>query len=96
MGDAAYLVASGEVEILLETENEPRRIGLLSRGEIFGEMALIDQGTRMASARATTDTVLTVISEDSFRKHLDKIAQSDRIMRRLLDVFVERLRSMAD
>jgi len=96
LGDAAYLVAAGEVEILLETTTESRRIGLLSRGELFGEMALIDQGTRMASARATMDTILTVISDTSFRKHLDKVAQSDRVMRRLLDVFVERLRSMAD
>ena len=94
-GDTAYLVASGEVEILLESGSKSPRIALLSRGAIFGEMALIDQSPRMATARAVSNTVLTVVLEESFRTRLDKLSQSDRVMRKLLDVFVERLRAVS-
>ncbi|MCW9044692.1 MAG: cyclic nucleotide-binding domain-containing protein, partial [Alphaproteobacteria bacterium] len=42
-GDEAYLVDTGRVEIIKISKDGERRIGIVERGEIFGEMALIDQ-----------------------------------------------------
>jgi len=91
-GDQAYLVASGAVEIFLRIGEREMPIATLERGEIFGEMALIDNSPRAASARAVGDTVLTSISRENFQHRLDKLAESDKVFRRLIDIFAARLR----
>ena len=63
-GDELYLVASGEVDILVspsmiqpaqsEQPSRPFTIATIRRGQIFGEIALVDQGLRTASARCTS------------------------------------------
>ncbi len=44
---------------------------------------------------ARNPPTLTVIPEESFRRRLDRLAESDRLIRRLMDVFVERIRTLA-
>ncbi len=61
--DALYIVASGSVEIwlnpaMIASENEavePVLVAELMPGQVFGEMALVDQGMRSASAITTQD-----------------------------------------
>jgi len=61
--DALYIVATGSVEIwlnpaMISTENEtakPVKVAELLPGQVFGEMALVDQGMRSASAITTQD-----------------------------------------
>ena len=69
-GDAMYLVVSGSllVEQAYEKENgwgEPR-----GRGEIIGEMALLDGEKRMATVRVREDSQLLTIHRDVFQKTL--------------------------
>jgi CRP/FNR family cyclic AMP-dependent transcriptional regulator len=68
-----YIIEQGEVEILidperLETASDSRNetvITRLRRGQSFGEIALVDEGLRSASARAVQkDTRLLVIQRD--------------------------------
>ena len=56
-------------------------------------MALIDEEPRMASARVVEDATLTAIPQESFRARLDRIAEVDRMIPRLLERYVERLRA---
>ncbi len=91
-GDEAYLVVSGEIEILLKTGAGERVLSVVRRGDIIGEMALLSHLPRMAGARAKTAATLIAIPEESFQFRLDRLAEQDRILRRLLDVYVERLR----
>ena len=69
-----YIIAQGEVDILIKPakgkqpetfdENETS-VATLRRGQNFGEVALVDEGLRSASARATQkDTRLLVIERD--------------------------------
>jgi CRP/FNR family cyclic AMP-dependent transcriptional regulator len=95
LGDEAYLIQSGEVEVFHKVGNEEFVIATLGKGEIFGEMSLIDNQPRMASARVMADTRLTVISRSAVQMRLQKLEQEDRVMRRLLDVLVNRLRGDA-
>ncbi len=73
-GDELYVIAGGEVDILVdpslvqsitEERHELVNIATLRRGQTFGEIALVDQGLRSASARcASKKTHLLTIPRD--------------------------------
>ena len=92
-GDEAYLIAAGRIDIVVETSARETVIATVERGDIIGEMALIDEEPRMASARVVEDATLTAIPQESFRARLDRIAEVDRMIPRLLQRYVERLRA---
>lgn len=94
-GDEAYMIVSGEVEISITSGERRVVIATLERGQIMGEMALIDHQPRMATAKALANTVLTVIPQEVFRKRLDWLAGEDRLISHLLEIFVSRLRKQA-
>lgn len=94
-GDPAYLIKSGEVEIVRKFGNEELVLARLGRGEIFGEMSLIDNQPRMAGARIAEDAELAVITRENIESRLGRLAQSDMVIRRLIDVFVTRIRGEA-
>ncbi len=66
-----YVIAQGEVDILInngageEADHGETTVALLRRGQSFGEVALVDEGLRSASARAVQkDTRLLVIQRE--------------------------------
>jgi zinc transporter ZupT len=70
-GDALYIVAKGEVEVLGGGKQaaEARQIARLSEGHAFGEMALISGGVRTATVRAAEAAELVEIAKEDF-EHL--------------------------
>lgn len=52
VGSHAYVIESGKMAIWREVNGERRTLGIVAEGSIFGEMALIDNQPRMASASA--------------------------------------------
>lgn len=89
-GDCAYLIEEGAVEIVGAGHGPEHRIGLLGKGEMFGEIALIDHQPRTATARAVERTTLIPIQRKLVEGLLEK---SDPILRHLLVVILERYRS---
>ncbi|MEJ2556403.1 MAG: cyclic nucleotide-binding domain-containing protein [Anaerolineae bacterium] len=73
--DELYIILQGEVEILVdpkmlgissEASPGPTTIATLRRGQSFGEVALVDEGFRSASARcAAPNTQLLAIQRDA-------------------------------
>jgi CRP-like cAMP-binding protein len=61
-GDEMYGIVEGEVELRIAD----RVIRTLGVDDVFGEMALVDNTTRSATAVATTDSVLAVIDRHRF------------------------------
>lgn len=50
LGDQAYIVKSGKIEIFATVGDQETILGTLEVGALFGEMALIDNSERTASA----------------------------------------------
>jgi EAL domain-containing protein (putative c-di-GMP-specific phosphodiesterase class I) len=90
VGDCAYLIEDGVVEVLVARQDGECRIGLIGKGEVFGEMSLIDYQPRSATVRAVERTVLLPISRKFMEGLLEK---SDPVLRYLLMLILERFRS---
>jgi EAL domain-containing protein (putative c-di-GMP-specific phosphodiesterase class I) len=92
-GDCAYLIEEGVVEVFVVEQGKERRIKLIGKGELFGEVSLIDRKPRTATVRAIEKTVLVPIQ----RKLVDGLLEkSDPILRHLLLVILERFRDTHD
>ncbi|MCK5358121.1 MAG: cyclic nucleotide-binding domain-containing protein [Elusimicrobiales bacterium] len=68
-GNTLFILIEGEVVIekkLDEEGKEFKQLALLSAGEFFGEMAVIEEKARTAQARAYADTVLYELSHQDF------------------------------
>ena len=91
-GRHAYFVETGEVQIKRQAEDGDERVlGTVGQGDIFGEMALIDDQPRMASVYASKEATLILIARDSFRKRLEKF---DPLIKTLLAIFVKNIRAL--
>jgi CRP-like cAMP-binding protein len=69
-GDSAFFILSGAVEVFIERDGTHTTLSRLGKGEIFGELALIDPGPRSATVRAVEPTICIVTSYDDFRQSL--------------------------
>ena len=65
--DAAYIVVSGRLRVDQESPT-PRLLGEVGRGDVVGEMGLLDDAPRMASIRAIRDSTLARLSLTEFRE----------------------------
>lgn len=93
VGDCAYLIEEGVVEVLVVKQGGEHRIRLIGKGELFGEVSLIDYQPRTATVRAVERTVLVPIPRKLMEVLLEK---SDPVLRHLLLVILERFRNRND
>lgn len=87
MGAEMYIVLEGEVELKIG----PNVVETLGPGEPFGEMALIDQAPRVATATAKTRCALAVIPEKRF---LFLVQTTPQFALQIMKVMADRLRKM--
>ncbi|HHV55991.1 MAG TPA: Crp/Fnr family transcriptional regulator [Firmicutes bacterium] len=70
-GDALYLIQSGLVRIsCLAQDGRVKTLAVLSDGDFFGEMALVDDQPRSATAEALDTTTLLVLYRRDFERLL--------------------------
>ena len=70
-GKTAFLIESGEVEISTTKNGRKLVISRLGPGEIFGELALFSDQPRSASAKATCDSELAIITPETLRSAIN-------------------------
>lgn len=88
-GAEMYIIQTGEVEILKESDGDNVRLALLEEGDFFGEMAILEDLPRTATARAVTDCILVRIDRGTF----DQLVRHDpEIAVRMLRKLSHRLR----
>jgi hypothetical protein len=84
-----YIIQSGKVRLFRLSDGQKRVLGVMEKGDFFGEMSLLDDLPRNASARALTATKLLRINGSMFVQMLRKEPEiAIRIMRK----FSRRLR----
>ena len=87
--DSAYVITTGEIEVLKESAGREVRLAVLGPGALIGEMALLASAPRNATCRALTDATLVSIPRDTFN-HL--LSESSTAMRAIFDGFIIRVR----
>ena len=89
VGSYAYLILSGSVEVSKKVGEEKLVLSRLVKGNIFGEMSLVDDKPRSASIVALEDTEVRVITRDRFESMLE---QNPRAVIPLLKQVFQRVR----
>src|SRR3954451_18930712 len=84
LGLEMYIINEGNVEILNHVGDEEQVLAVLEKGDFFGEMSVLEDLPRAASARAATDVRLLQINGSTF----DQLLQGNpeiavRMMRKL-------------
>ncbi len=90
IGVGAFIIRSGKVEVVQDKDGQPHRLATLGPGEMFGEMALLDEFPRSASVRALEPTTLLGLQRWHFRGILESHPQ---IALAILPVLTRRLRN---
>ena len=94
-GIGLYLIIRGEILITEEIDGERFDLAMLTRGDFFGELALLDEEKRSASAIALKDSQLAVI----FKPDLDEFVETHskvgiQILRGISQIIATRLRNL--
>jgi CRP-like cAMP-binding protein len=94
-GIGLYIIIKGEVLITQDESGDRFDLALLGRGDFFGELALLDEEKRSASAISLKESQVAVI----FRPDLDDFVDSFpkegvEIMRGLSRIITTRLRNL--
>ena len=90
-GDCAYIIDFGMIEVSFDKDGRKLVVATLTKGDILGEMAIIDRLPRTASARAIIPTEVTPIPLDYVSQ---KIEQSDPTVRMFLRLAMARYRDI--
>jgi CRP/FNR family cyclic AMP-dependent transcriptional regulator len=85
-----YLIASGTVKITVEEEDgQEVVIALMRGGDVFGDLALFDEGPRSATITAMTETMTFTLANKDF---MDVLQHNTAAMRQLLALLARRIR----
>lgn len=94
-GASMYVITAGEVELTVKTKTgEPVLLEKNARGDFFGEISLLDEGPRTATATAITDVELLEVDrgdlDELFRLKptaaLDLLSATGRRLRQNADI----------
>ena len=91
-GDPAgdvYVIISGEVEIVHIKDGEETVVATLGKEDVFGDMALINDAPRSATARAKNNVSCFVVSMGEYQKQLE---DASPMLRAILKILSQRLR----
>jgi len=98
IGRALFILETGKIELMKDgPDGQPRRIAHIGPGSFFGEMALLEQKPRSASAKATERSTLLLL----YRSRLDGLLHHHprvgvQIMTHLARLLSARLRSTSE
>lgn len=90
-GKEMYFIESGSVRVVVKEKSREVEVNRLSKGNYFGEMALITKRPRAASVYAVGRTKVAVLDVGSFERLLGSCLT---VMKRNMDTYQEQLRAL--
>ena len=89
-GDRAYVIESGELEVIKNSSGRPVLLDLRRAGDVIGEIALLEDTPRTATLRARSDSRLLAINQEQFDQLINSSPTAARV---LLNTVVGRIRN---
>lgn len=90
-GDKTYIIKEGSVKIITHYDDKAVTLGVLKNGTCFGEMAVISDAPRVASAISEVQSHIYVID----KSHIDKMmAEMSPLFRAIINSLIKRVRSL--
>jgi CRP-like cAMP-binding protein len=86
-GETLYLVARGEVAVVVKTDGGEKEVARLGRGALFGEMSVLTGEPRSATVTALGDAALLGLDREAFHRILD---EGPELAQRLAEVIAGR------
>ena len=90
-GDCAYIIDLGEISLSTCINGDHTPFAKAKRGDLIGEMALIDEGVRSATATVISDAELLVIPKEYIQRLIEG---ADPTVVLLIKLVLERYREM--
>jgi CRP-like cAMP-binding protein len=87
-GQELYIIQKGSVQITKIVDNNEVLLAVLKQGDIFGEMALLEDKPRSASAIAHEDAYLLAVNKENFER---MVTTQTQIVTRLTQLLSERI-----
>ena len=87
-GPELYIIQKGSIRITKIVDDNEVLLALLQAGDIFGEMALLDNKPRSASAIANEDSVLMAVNRANFK---GMVVEQPKVISRLTSSLAERI-----
>ncbi len=90
--DTVYVLSKGAVEIRVGTlSDNPRTLTVVKVGDVFGEMALLQDRRHQAAAITLEESDLLEVPRDEF---IERLNASDPVMKAVVNHLVSRLAEM--
>lgn len=94
-GDSLYIIVKGTILLQRNIDHSPVPLAKLQKGESFGELAAINPGTRLLTAKAIESGLLVKLSADGLAELEKKAPQAALDVRlRILDHFLIKIRHL--
>lgn len=91
-GDALYVITSGEVRLVVTTPTrQDITLATLGEGDTYGELSLLDNAPRSATAKATEDTRCLMLSRKDFLEVIEDEPLVARAVMRSLALVIRRM-----
>lgn len=90
-GDSAYIIATGKCDVLKIIDGQVSVMQRLGPGDVFGETAILTEGTRTATILCVEDTTVLVVTRKVFEAEL---AQVKPWMRSVTTTLAQRFRDL--
>ncbi len=71
-GDTMYIIHQGALAVIREGQGPGTVVARLVRGDVVGEMALVDAGPRSATVKAMEESVLVPVTRDFLLRHTSR------------------------
>ena len=91
IGDCVYVVQAGQVDVVLNTDDDEQHLAVLGPGDFFGEMAVFEREVRSATVRARGEARVLKIDKKTL---LRRITEDPLLAVKFLETLSHRIREL--